>query len=309
MSTRTSPAYCRLSVQGKLEERVQRAYRALQNCKLCPRRCGVNRIEGELGFCRTGKNVKAIAYGPYENEEALISGRKGSGLILFSRCNLACVYCQNYKFSQQDAGDEITPGELAGLMLDLQKRGVHNINLVTPSHVVPQIIAATAIAAREGLKIPLVFNSNGYDSIKALKLLDGIVDIYLPDFKYSSAVSAQKYSFAKNYWSAAKKAVAEMYRQVGLLKVDSRGVAYRGIIIRHLVLPENVSGAKRIFEYIASSLSKNVCVSIMNQYFPAYKTKGHAILGRSITQEELQEVVSAARAYGLRKVLIQELKD
>ena len=239
-----NPAYLSLVESGALAERVERAYALLENCMLCPRGCKVNRRAGKLGVCRSGERARVASFGPHHGEERPLSGRRGSGTVFFARCNLRCVYCQNSEISQDDCGGEVEPEELARIFLDIQAAGCHNLNLVSPTHVLPPILAALLIAARAGLRLPVVYNTGGYDALPALELLDGVIDIYMPDMKYANSKTAHQYSGAKDYPRVNREAVKEMHRQVGDLALDADGLAVRGLLVRHLVLPNRLAGTK-----------------------------------------------------------------
>lgn len=292
---------------SELRERIEAAYALLERCRLCPRECGVNRLRNDkLGFCRSGLNPVVSSASPHFGEEPPISGTKGSGAIFFANCSLRCVYCQNYPISQMGHGVERTPGELACQMLWLKEQGCHNINLVTPTHFMPQILKALAIARERGFDLPVVYNTSGYESVEALRLLDGIVDIYLPDMRYSDNHAASKYSVAPHYVEINMAALKEMYRQVGDLVVDENGVARRGLIIRHLVLPNRVAGTEGIMKFIAEELSTRVHVSLMNQYFPTYRATEHAEIARRLRKEEYDDAFRAMERYGLENGWVQE---
>ncbi len=301
------PSYVKLSSSGELARRAGKAYAAMRACSLCPRDCGVDRLRGELGFCRTGKIAKVASHNIHMGEEPPITGIRGSGTIFFSHCNLRCVFCQNYPISQKGVGEPVSPKRLAQMMLNLQERGAHNINLVTPSHVVPQFLAGLTIAARKGLTIPIVYNSSGYEGMEALALLDGVVDIYMPDLKYVHDESAERYSHATNYWEAAKRAVKEMYRQVGVLTRDDDGIGVKGMLIRHLVLPGGLAGSEKVFEFIATELGREIPVNLMSQYFPADKAVNDPLLGRRITKEEFAAAETALHTWGLDEGWIQRI--
>ncbi len=292
------PSYLKLYETGELKERVERAKEMLLSCKVCPHECGVNRIENELGYCKTGRYAIVSSYFPHRGEEFPIRGTRGSGTIFFSYCNMRCVYCQNYEISHFGEGREVKPEELARMMLELQEMGCHNVNLVSPSHVVPQILEALIIAVEKGLRIPLVYNTSSFDSLESLKLLDGVVDIYLADLKYLSREFGRKYSKVKDYPKHAVEAIKEMYRQVGPLKVNGMGVAVRGLIVRHLVLPNGVSTTKEVMEFLRS-IDPNMAVNVMDQYFPFYKAKEYPELSRRITQAEYEEALYHARGFRL----------
>jgi putative pyruvate formate lyase activating enzyme len=268
---------------------------------MCPRNCGVNRLLDETGFCRTGRYALVSSYGPHFGEEPPLVGSRGSGTIFFAGCNLGCIFCQNYDISHLLHGSAVTPQELADLMLELQGRGCHNINLVTPSHVGAQILEALPIANERGLKVPLVYNCGGYDSIDTLKLFDGIIDIYMPDAKYADEKVAMEFSRAPNYPQVMKAALKEMHRQVGDLEMDERGIAVRGMIIRHLVLPNGLAGTQDIMRFIARELSTDSYVNIMEQYHPVYKAYEHSMINRRITRTEYLEALDMASAEGLHR--------
>ncbi len=297
-------AYKRLS-EAEFDRRIERAYSLMQPCVLCPRRCKARRLEGELGKCRTDVLPKVSSYNVHHGEEPPISAGRGSGTIFFSYCNLRCLFCQNYPISQLGHGNEVRIEDLARMMLQLQAQGCHNINFVTPTHVVPQILAALKRAAADGLSVPLVYNSGGYDMPAELKLLEGIVDIYLPDMKYADEETARTCSGIDGYPQVNRAAILEMYHQVGILEMDEEGVAYRGLLIRHLVLPNNLSGTTEVLRFIAGQLSPKTYVSLMSQYFPAYRAAEHPALSRRLTEEEYSQAVSAARNFGLENVWLQ----
>jgi len=296
------PAYRALLPTGELALRVERAYRMLERCRVCPRVCGVNRLENEQGECRTGRRAVVSSFHLHFGEEPPLVGRGGSGTIFFAHCSLHCQYCQNYEISQLGEGVEVGEEELAAMMLRLQQAGAHNINLVTPSHVVPQILAALAIAAQAGLRIPLVYNSGGYDALPTLRLLDGIVDIYMPDAKYAEPEAAWSYSQVKYYPRVNRMALREMHRQVGDLQLDGRGVARRGMIVRHLVLPERLAGTAEVMRFLAEEISRDTYVNVMAQYRPCYRAGEYPPLRRRITVEEYQEAVDLAHAVGLHRL-------
>lgn len=286
----------------ELEDRVKKACKLLENCRVCPRNCGVNRLKNEKGFCKLGSLPMISSYHPHFGEEACLVGRYGSGIIFFTYCNLACIYCQNYDISQLGYGEEISIERLAEMMIILQNFGCHNINFVTPTSQVPQILKALPIAIKNGLKVPLVYNTNAYDSIEALRLLGGIIDIYMPDAKYADDVVAVKYSSAPKYFKIMKYAIKEMHRQVGDLVMDSNGIAIRGLLVRHLVLPNNLAGTEKIMKFLAKEISPNTFVNIMDQYRPCYKAVQFPQLNRSITFKEYQEAIAFAQMAGLKRI-------
>lgn len=296
------PSYVSLLQSGELQERVQEAYRRLSACTICAWECKVDRRAGKLGICRTGEVARVSSYGPHMGEEDPLRGWRGSGTIFFTRCNLHCQYCQNHDISQTDAGDLTQPEELAAMMLELQAAGCHNINLVSPSHVVPQILAGLLIAAKAGLRLPLVYNTGGYDSLETLALLDGVVDIYMPDMKYASASIARQYSRIPNYPAVNQAAVREMHRQVGDLQLNRQGLAVRGLLVRHLVLPNNLAGTQEIMRFLAQEISPNTYLNLMDQYRPAFKASQYPKLNRRITSEEYQAAVRMALEAGLHRL-------
>ena len=294
-----TPSYLKLLENGTLEKRAKKAHALLEACHGCANHCGVNRLQGELGVCRTGPGIPIASYGPHHGEEDVLRGWNGSGTIFFARCNLQCRYCQNYEISQAERCPESTPEELAEIMLELQRRGCHNINLVSPSHIVPQIIESVAIAAKKGLRLPLVYNTGGYDSLEALELLDGIIDIYMPDMKYSSEENGRRYSGVKEYPRVNMRAVKAMHAQVGDLVLDEKGLAVRGLLVRHLVLPNGIAGSREIIRFLAEEISKATYLNIMDQYFPAYRASEFPELSRRITKQEYEEAVKMAKDAGL----------
>jgi putative pyruvate formate lyase activating enzyme len=294
------PVYEKLEREGKFAQRVKQAYSIFENCQLCPRRCGVNRGKGQKGFCRAPLKPVVFSHHPHFGEEVSLVGQQGSGTIFFSNCNLRCIFCQNWPISHEGKGREIRDEDLADLMFDLQKTGCHNINLVTPTHVMPNILNATRIALKKGLKIPLVYNSSGYELLEVLKILDGIVDIYLPDMKYMDPGKSEKYSTgASDYPEVTKKAIIEMNRQVGVLQTDKQGIAQRGVIIRHLVMPNRVSGTEQFVKWVSETLPNNTYVNIMAQYRVEYKAFDYPEINRGITVQEFTEAMDWANKYGL----------
>jgi putative pyruvate formate lyase activating enzyme len=296
------PAYLSLLLSGELARRVEQAYAALASCTLCPRRCRANRLKGELGVCRSGEKARVASYGPHHGEERPLSGGRGSGTVFFSRCNLRCVFCQNYEISQADAGPEVEPEELAAIFLEIQAMGCHNVNLVSPSHVVPQILAGVLLAAQAGLRLPLVYNSGGYDALEALALLDGVIDIYMPDMKYADSKTAHLFSGARDYPAVNRAAVKEMHRQVGDLVLDDEGLAVRGLLVRHLVLPNRLAGTAQVVRFLAEEISPNTYLNVMAQYHPAYRAAAFTQLNRRITPQEYEAALQAARTAGLTRL-------
>jgi putative pyruvate formate lyase activating enzyme len=290
----------------EISERVEKAYALLERCVVCPRKCGVNRLRGETGFCGVGEKPKVASCNVHYGEEPPISGTRGSGTIFFAGCNLSCRYCQNFPISQLRHGKPTSLQELAGMMVRLQSKGCHNVNLVTPSHVVPQILGALSLARDQGFDLPLVYNTSGYDSIESLRLLDAVIDVYLPDMRYSDDKVAQELSGAEDYVEVNRRAVAEMYRQVGNLVTDQQGIAARGLIVRHLVLPHDLAGTHRTFRFIAEKLSPEVQVSLMGQYFPSFKADRCVSINRKITPEEHEAAVKSFFTTGLSRGWMQE---
>ncbi len=301
------PGYVQLHRSGALRQRAKRAYDLLAACNLCYRACGVNRLKGPAGVCRAGRDAVVASWTAHMWEEPPLSGTRGAGTIFFSQCTGRCLYCQNFPISQLGVGRTVTVDRLARMMLDLQERGCHNVEFVTPTHCIPPILAALDVAAAHGLRLPTVWNSNGYDSLAALELLDGVIDIYLPDAKYADDRVALRLSGFHKYCEGNRACLREMYRQMGdALILDENGIARRGLIIRHLVLPSDLSQTAHVLHWIAEQLSPNVYVSLMNQYFPAYKAVGHPILGRKITFEEYDAALAAFDAAGLNNGWRQE---
>ena len=296
------PAYLKTYQEGLFPEKIEKAFRILENCTLCPRNCGVNRIAGEKKFCGAGFLPEVSSYSPHFGEERPLVGYHGSGTIFLTHCNLKCLFCQNYSISHVGEGREISFERLAGMMVELQRIGCHNINFVTPTHYVPQILKALPLAVEKGLNVPLVYNTGGYDSVKTLKLLDGVFDIYMPDFKYAESKVAQECSQASNYPKIAKLAFKEMHRQVGDLLLDKRGIALKGLLVRHLVLPQGLAGTKEVMHFLAQEISKNTYVNIMNQYYPCGKISLNSPLCRRITQGELNEAIEAAKNEGITRL-------
>jgi putative pyruvate formate lyase activating enzyme len=297
----SAPAYLELHARGELARRVAAAQARLNACDLCPRRCRVNRTAGEFGFCATGRHALLSSAGPHHGEEAPLSGRQGSGTIFVTGCNLGCDFCQNAEISHARIGREVTADEWAETMLGLQRGGCHNINIVTPTHVVPALLEALEVAVGNGLHLPLVYNSGGYDSPDALALLDGVVDIYMPDFKFWEPAVAATYARAPDYPQAARSAIREMHRQVGDLRLDAAGIAERGLLVRHLVLPEALAGTREVCRFLAEEISTETYVNLMAQYHPAGRVADDDPLGRGITPDEFETALHEARSAGLRR--------
>jgi putative pyruvate formate lyase activating enzyme len=285
---------------------VERARQLLQACTACPRNCQVNRFENKFAVCKTGRLAVVSSHFPHHGEEDCLSGWKGSGTIFFAGCNLRCVFCQNFDISWQVCGIPVPPRELAGMMLELQALGCHNINFVTPEHVAPQIVEALPLAIEGGLRLPLVYNTSAYDSMESLALMDGLVDIYMPDFKYWDAEMARKYSRAPDYPEVARRAIKEMHRQVGSLVIAPNGLARRGLLIRHLVMPQDVAGTRAVMQWIADELSPETYVNLMGQYHPAGKVSrsDHVEINRRVTPAEFQRACDAALHAGLRRAVV-----
>jgi putative pyruvate formate lyase activating enzyme len=300
------PAYLSLMRSGELRLRVEQAYQRLSRCDFCAWECKVDRRAGVKGVCRTGEQARLSSYGPHLGEEDPLRGWRGSGTIFFARCSLRCQYCQNHDISQTDDGELVEPGDLARVMLRLQDTGCHNINFVTPTHVVAPILAAVLIAAQAGLCLPLVYNTGGYDSLSTLHLLEGVIDIYMPDMKYASPQSAWAYSKARAYPQANRAAVKEMHRQVGDLVIDERGLAQRGLLVRHLVLPNGLAGTQEVVRFLAEEISPDTYLNLMDQYRPDYNVRRYRTqyprLARPITPKEFNEAVHLAQAAGLHRL-------
>jgi putative pyruvate formate lyase activating enzyme len=295
------PSYLNFS-EKELEKRIEKLFKILENCEICPRKCHVNRLKGKKGYCQLGFLPKVSAFHPHFGEESCLVGFGGSGTIFLTSCNLACVYCQNFEISQLRIGEEVSFENLAEMMIKLQEIGCHNINFVTPTPQVPQILKSLKIAIKKGLKIPLVYNTSSYDSVEVLKILDGIFDIYLPDTRYGDSKIAQKYSGVPNYFEIMKEAIKEMHRQVGDLIINERGIAKRGVLVRHLVLPNNLAGSEKVFQFLAE-ISKNMAINIMDQYYPCYKAFEFPELSRRITKKGYEEAIELAKKYGLKRII------
>ena len=304
----TYPSYLELYERGVLRERVEEARKRLESCTLCPNVCRADRLKGEMGQCKVGRFALVSSFGPHFGEESVLRGTRGSGTVFFAGCNLKCLYCQNYEISQLLDGADVNAEKLAEIFLRVQSMGCHNLNLVTPSHVVAQILEALELAIPQGFKLPIVYNTSGYDSVQALRLLDGVVDIYMPDLKYSDSAIAEKYSGIKHYWEVARVAFKEMHRQVGDLVIED-GLAKRGLLIRHLVLPYGLAGSREVLRFIAEGLSRNSWVNVMTQYHPAYKAFEYPELSRRITSSEYVEAVEYARSLGLHRGIPFEYID
>lgn len=287
---------------GELAKRAEQAVELLADCAVCAQYCRVNRQKGELGICRGGRHAAVSSFSPHFGEEAPLVGFRGSGTIFFAFCNLKCVFCQNCDISQDGYGDEVSAGELAGMMLDLQEMGCHNVNLVSPSHFVPQILEALVMACDLGLTLPLVYNTGGYDAPAVLDLLDGIIDIYMPDIKFADDDTGRKYTGAAAYYTIARQNVKKMHGQVGDLVMDERGIAVRGLLVRHLVMPGDLARTEEIMEFLAEEISRDTYVNIMEQYYPAYKAFQYPEMNRRISRKEYLAAVETAGKAGLTRL-------
>ena len=299
------PAYLDLLESGELDGRVERALEELRDCRVCPRDCEIDRLADEVGVCRSGRHARVASFFPHFGEEDCLRGWNGSGTIFFAWCNLRCVFCQNYDISQRPAGEVAGPEDIAAMALHLQAQGCHNINFVTPEHVAPQVIEAVAVAARRGLRLPIVYNTSAYDSLRSLQLLDGIVDIYLPDFKLWSRAAAKRLLLAPDYPEVARAAIREMHRQVGDLQLDERGLARRGLLVRHLVMPGLLDESREIFAWLARELGPATYLNLMGQYYPAGKVtdqpEKYADIARRPAPGELQTAFELAAGAGIRR--------
>ncbi len=297
------PGYLPLARSGELKARAEAAEARLRNCDLCARYCRVDRSAGLAGVaCRSGSSVRVASWAPHHGEEEPLRGQRGSGTIFLSWCNMRCLYCQNWNISWQGAGQETSAAELAAMMLALQKAGCHNINFVSPSHAVAQILAALVIAAEAGMQLPLVYNSGGYDSPEALALLDGVFDIYMPDMKYAGSDLARRYSKVRDYATVNRAAVREMHRQVGDLVLDQQGVAQRGLLVRHLILPGGLAGTAEVVRFLAEEISRHTYLNLMSQYRPCYRADERPELNRRPTMADFRQAHDLARQYGLERL-------
>lgn len=306
LSQSSYPGFLELYENGILQERVKAARQHLGRCILCPHVCRANRLDDEAGFCGVGRDALVSSHGPHHGEEKVLRGASGSGTVFFSGCNMRCVFCQNYEISQFRWGSATPARELAEIFLDIQRQGCHNLNLVTPSHVVSQILEALLLAIPAGFHLPIVYNTSGYDAMPSLRLLNGVIDIYMPDLKYSDSETARRYSGIPHYWEVARNALREMHRQVGDLEIEN-GLAKRGLLIRHLVLPSDLAGSRAALDFIASELSPDSWINIMSQYHPADKAVLMPELSRRIRSNELQEVVEYAHSIGLYRGIPLEM--
>ena len=294
------PCYIKLYESGELENRITRLTKILESCTLCPRRCHVNRLKSELGYCEAGAALTVSSSFPHFGEERPLVGRSGSGTIFLTHCNLKCNFCQNYDISHQGVGESISAQKLTQKMLSLQMQGCHNINFVTPTHFAPQIVATLPSAIQMGLELPIVYNCGGYESVEVIELMDGIVDIFMPDAKFSSSKYAMQYANAPDYFDVLKTVLKEMHRQVGELKTEN-GIAYRGLLIRHLVMPNDVAGSEKILKFIAEELSTESYVNIMSQYHPCFDAVNEPLINRRITSQEYCQAIELAKKFGLHR--------
>lgn len=296
------PGYIKLYKSGELKKRVEKTVNLLKQCQICPRRCKVNRLENEKGICKVGRLPMVSSYNPHFGEESPLVGTQGSGTIFLTSCNLGCIFCQNYDISHLGEGYEISIEHFAKMMIELQNIGCHNINFVTPTHVVPQILKALPIAVEMGLKIPLVYNTGGYDIIETLMIIEGIFDIYMPDFKFTDSDIANRFCKARDYPEVATKAIKEMHRQVGDLVINNHGIAERGLIVRHLIMPNELAGTRKVMHFLANEISKNTYVNIMDQYHPCGLAHKYPEINRRITTEEFSNAINVAREEGLTRL-------
>jgi len=304
------PSYIKLPKNGELLRRAEVAFSNLTSCSSCPHNCKVDRINGKYGICSSGYLPAVSSYTPHFGEEPVLSGTKGAGNIFFGNCNLKCIYCQNFEISQNPSSEnlnEVTNKRLAEIMIELQEKDCHNIGLVSPSHFSATILKSIYFAAINGLKIPIIYNTNGYDSVEMLKLYNDVVDIYLPDFKYGNSEYAKQYSLVDNYFERTKESIKEMYIQVGNKLVYENGIVVRGLIIRHLVLPNDLSETENVFKFIADELSTEIHISVMSQYYPANKTIKDILIDRPLRNSEYEKVVNLLDKYGLENGWIQKL--
>jgi len=296
------PGYIKLYKSGELKKRVEKTVNLLKQCQICPRRCKVNRLENEKGICKVGRLPMVSSYNPHFGEESPLVGTQGSGTIFLTSCNLGCIFCQNYDISHLGEGYEISIERFAKMMIELQNIGCHNINFVTPTHVVPQILEALPIAVEMGLKIPLVYNTGGYDIIETLMIIEGIFDIYMPDFKFTDSDIANRFCKARDYPEVAMKAIKEMHRQVGDLVMNNHGIAERGLIVRHLIMPNELPGTRKVMHFLANEISNNTYVNIMDQYHPCGLAHKYPEINRRITTEEFSNAINIAREEGLTRL-------
>ena len=298
----SEPSYLQLHKEGQLLKRAEEATELLKECRLCPRQCEVDRLNNEKGFCKTGRRAKVASYNAHFGEEAPLVGRFGSGTIFFAFCNLRCSFCQNYDISNLGEGAELEAKDLAAIMLELQRRGCHNINLVTPTHVVPQILEALLLAVENGLTVPIVYNCGGYEKVETLKLLRGIIDIYMPDFKFWDQKWADRYCNAPDYREMAVRAFKEMHNQVGDLKIDNNGIAERGLLVRHLVMPNGIAGTKEVMEFLSKEISTNTYVNVMDQYRPCGTAYQDEYINQRISSKDYSAALQWAKNAGIKRL-------
>ena len=306
------PSYIELLHNGELYKRAEKAYASLASCTSCPRDCNVDRINDEYGICTSGHLPIVSSYTPHFGEEPVLSGTNGAGNIFFGNCNLKCIYCQNFEISQNpkiEKEKQVSHNRLAEIMIDLQSKSCHNIGLVSPTHFSATILKSIYLAAQQGLKLPIIYNTNGYDSVEMLKLYDGVVDIYLPDFKYGNSEYAKTYSLVDNYFEKTKEAIKEMYKQVGAELVYDGDVVVRGLIIRHLLLPTDLSDTEKVFKFIAEELSPNIHISLMSQYYPTNKAYKDILINRALRNSEYNKALQLLDKYGLHNGWIQEMES
>lgn len=300
------PNYIKLYKSGELKNRVELLKEKLRNCTLCNHRCNVNRIENRRGFCGAGENMIITCYGPHFGEEKELVGIGGSGTIFFSYCTMRCVFCQNYDLSHYPQGNEESPQRLSDIMIELQERGCHNINLVSPTHFVPQIIKGIYLAIGKGLSIPIVYNTGSYDDYETIKLLDGVIDVYMPDIKFFDNDKGLKYTKCEEYFDNAKRVIKEMYRQVGDLEINKEGIAVKVILLRHLIMPNNIEDSKEILKFIANELSHKTVVDIMGLYKPMYKANEYDEISKELNPSEFEDVVQYAKDIGLINLILSK---
>jgi putative pyruvate formate lyase activating enzyme len=296
------PRYLKLCESGELSHRIEALWKKLESCDICPHQCRVNRLQDQKGICRTGSQTKVSSFGPHFGEESPLVGKHGSGTIFFANCNLGCVFCQNYDISHLGEGYLLEEEKIGEMMLSLQEMGCHNINFVTPTHAIPQIVKALAFAIKGGLNIPLVYNTGGYDAVSTLRLLEGVFDIYMPDLKYSDDRTAQEYCNADDYYEIARQAIKEMHRQVGDLVMDDRGIAQKGLLIRHLILPEDLAGTYQAMKFVAEEISPNTYVNLMDQYRPCFRANDYPPLNRRISHDEYAKALQVAKDFGIGRL-------
>ena len=302
IGTKRQASYRILLRSGELYDRVEQAKVRLTSCLVCPRHCNIDRVKDELGTCLVGAKALVASAAPHHGEEFPIRGWYGSGTIFFAGCNLRCMYCQNFEISHTPNGQELEPEDLAHIMLNLQEQGCHNINWVSPSHQIPQVLQGLLVAAQRGLRLPIVYNTSAYDDVDMLQLLKGIVDIYMPDLKYADTVIGRRLSKVPDYPAVAQAAIKEMHRQVGDLELDEEGLAIRGLLVRHLVLPDNLAGSGEVMQFLARGISRDTYVHIMDQYHPAGKADRHPQLNRPVHFREVMEAIHLAQASGLWRI-------